>query len=59
MRVSLLPMQNIEEFGYRDGIGEFVIKNAKRELKWKIWKDGSNLETWFKLGKWQKWWFSK
>ena len=32
-----------------NGKGRFVIKNAKRELKWEIWKVGSNLETWSKL----------
>ena len=25
--------------------GEFVIKNAKRELKWKIWKLGPNQKS--------------
>ena len=29
------------------------------ELKWEIWKNGSNLETWSKLRKWKKWWFPK
>ena len=58
-RVFSLPRLCMGKNDQDSGKGKFFIKNAKEELKWEIWKVGSNLETFSKLEKLPKWWFTK